>query len=316
MASPPRHPISTAAAPPSPGTGPAPSLLSAARTVVRIAVREPWLSWQFIKNDPWAGLYPGVVFALAIAVKYHQPPGRLAVTALVSTLYFWLYLYTFCLTNQLAGLREDRLNKPFRPLVKQSVTTRGALVRTTVAFAAFPLLGWALGVWQWALLWQAMTLLHNLGGSRHWIVKNAVIGFGVLPMLGAAWQLTAPLTADAWRWMLVLAVVVFLLIPAQDLRDLHGDAAAHRATFPLAFGEPLTRRCLAAGFALLPLVDHFLLIRATTPATWCAEAAIAALCWTIARRVLNHRTPAYDHRTYRYFEYWYAAILTTAFLTL
>ncbi|MFJ8160240.1 UbiA family prenyltransferase [Streptomyces sp. NPDC096136] len=314
MANPPRNP------PPVPGAasspGPARGLLPAARALVRGAVREPWLSWQFIRNDVWAGFYPGVFFALAVAVRYHRPPDRLVVVALVSAVYFWLYLYTFCLTNQLAGPDEDRLNKPFRPLVRQAVTPRGARTRAAVASCAFPLLGWALGVWPWALFWQAITLLHNLGGSRHWIVKNAVIGLGVLPMLGAAWQMTAPLTAGAWRWMLALAVSTFLLIPVQDLRDLRGDAAARRTTFPLAFGETLTRRFLAAGFALLPLVGHFFLIRPTTPAAWCAEAVTAALCWTVARRVLDRRGPAYDHRTYRYYEYWYAAVLATAVLTL
>ncbi|MFD8143714.1 UbiA family prenyltransferase [Streptomyces sp. NPDC059708] len=315
MASPPNTPSSSPDVP-SPSRGAVGGRTAGGPTLVRSLLREPWLSWQFIKNDPWGGLYPGVVFALAVAVRHHQPAGRLAVTAVTATAYFWLYLYTFCLTNQLAGLREDRLNKPFRPLVRKTVTARGALTRTAVAFVLFPLVGWAAGVWQWALLWQAMTLLHNLGGSRYWIVKNAVIGCGVLPMLGAAWRMTAPLTPDAWRWMLTLAVVVFLLISVQDLRDLRGDAATRRRTFPLAFGEAFSRRFLCAGFALLPLVTHFLLVRAATPAAWCAEAAAAALCWTTARRVLDRRGPAYDHRTYRLFEYWYTAVLATAFLAL
>ncbi|MEW2577704.1 UbiA family prenyltransferase [Streptomyces syringium] len=296
----------------------APARGSGLALFVHWPVRELWLSWRFIRNDPWAGFYPGVVFTLAVAFHQHLPPGRFTVIALASVVYFWLYLYTFCLTNQLAGMPEDRLNKPSRPLVKGDVTLRGTLLRVTLAFLAFPLTGWALGVWQWALLWQAMTLLHNLSGARHWVIKNAVIGFGVLPMLAPAWQITTPLTADAWRWMLALAIPIFFLIPVQDLRDMHGDAELRRTTFPLAFGEIFTRRFLCAGFALLPLVDHFLIIRATsaTPLAWPAEAATAALCWTIAWRVPHRRTAAYDHRTYRFFEYWYTAVLATAFIAL
>lgn len=135
-------------------------------------------------------------------------------------------------------------------------------------------------------------------------------------MLGPAWQMTGPLTADAWRWMLALAVPIFLLIPVQDLRDLPGDTAAGRLTFPAAFGELFTRAFLAAGFALLPLIDHFLLLRASTTWAWIAEAGTASLCWTIAWRVPRRRSPAYDHRTYRLFEYWYTAILSAAILTL
>ncbi|MCC2280706.1 UbiA family prenyltransferase [Streptomyces sp. ET3-23] len=314
MAGTPRNPAAV--------TAPAPDTVRHLARTARAALwhlgREPWLSWRFIRNDPWAGFYPGVVFTLAVGFHYRLPPGRFAVTAVASVVYFWLYLYTFCLTNQLAGMREDQINKPSRPLVEGDTSRQGAFLRTGVTFVAFPLAGWALGVWQWALIWQAMTLLHNLGGSRRWVVKNAVIGFGVLPMLGPAWQMTAPLTADAWRWMLALAIPIFFLIPVQDLRDLHGDATTRRMTFPIAFGETFTRRFLCAGFALLPLVDHFLLIRASCarPLAWFAEAATAALCWTIAWRVARRRTPAYDHRTYRCFEYWYTAVLATAFIAL
>ncbi|MEU2778268.1 hypothetical protein ABZ646_36670 [Streptomyces sp. NPDC007162] len=76
-----------------------------------------------------------------------------------------------------------------------------------------------------------MTILHNLaGGARRWLVKDLVIGFGALLMLAPASQMAAPLTADTWRWMLTLAVLIFLLIPFQDLRDLPGDTAAGRVT--------------------------------------------------------------------------------------
>ncbi|MFJ5953955.1 UbiA family prenyltransferase [Streptomyces noursei] len=280
---------------------------------------EAVLSWRFIRNDPWAGLYSGVVFTIAVAWHHRLPPERFVLTVAGSVLYFYLYLYSFCLTNQLTGRLEDRVNKPFRPLAQGQALIRGTIVRTVVVFAAFPLVGALLGVWEWALIWEAMTVLHNLaGGARRWVVKDLVIGFGALPMLGPAWQMVAPLTAESWRWMLALAVPIFLLIPVQDLRDLRGDTASERVTFPTAFGEPFARAFLSAGFALLPLLDHFLILRAsgTSVPAWLAEAITAGLCWTIAWRVTRQRTPAYDHRTYRFFEYWYTAILAAALVTL
>ncbi|MFG2291490.1 UbiA family prenyltransferase [Streptomyces sp. NPDC048595] len=286
---------------------------------LRAVAGEAVLSWRFIRNDPWAGLYPGVVFTVAVAWHYRLPPDRFVPTVAGSVLYFWLYLYSFCLTNQLTGRLEDRVNKPFRPLAAGQARMRGTIVRAVVVFAAFPLVGALLGVWQWALLWEAMTLLHNLaGGARRWVVKDLVIGLGVLPMLGPAWQMVAPLTAESWRWMLALAIPIILLIPVQDLRDLRGDTAVERVTFPTAFGEPFARAFLSAGFALLPLLDHFLILRAsgTNVPAWLAEAMTAGLCWTIARRVTRRRTPSYDHRTYRLFEYWYTTILAAALTTL
>ncbi|MGE7386293.1 UbiA family prenyltransferase [Streptomyces sp. NPDC004126] len=275
------------------------------------------LSWRFIRNDPWAGLYPGVAFTTAVAWHHHLPPQRFALAVAGSFLYFYLYLYSFCLTNQLTGRLEDRINKPTRPLAQGRVRTRGTLVRAAVVFTVFPLVGALLGVWAWALAWEAVTVLHNLaGGARRWLVKDFVIGAGALLMLGPAWQIAAPLSADTWRWMLTLAAVIFLLIPLQDLRDLAGDTAAGRTTLPIAHGEPFTRTFLAAGFALLPLADHFLLLRASTAWTWTAEAMTAALSWTIAWRVTRRRSPAYDHLTYRLFEFWYAALLAAAIITL
>lgn len=294
------------------------SVESARSAAWRRLCHEPWVSWRFIRNDVWSGFCPGVLMTLGVAVHFRLPAGRLAVVVAGCLVYFWLYLYTFCLTNQLAGLREDQLNKPFRPLVAGEAGRRATVWRAVFALAAFPLAGWALGVWQWALVWEAVTLLHNLGGARRWVVKNAVISLGIPLMLGPAWQMVAPLTAEAWRWMVTLAVSVFFLIPVQDLRDLHGDAVTGRRTFPLAFGENATRTFLCVGFGLLPLVDHFLIIRAGAgdPKGWTAEAATATLCWAIAWRVRRGRTPAYDHRTYRWFEYWYAAVVIAAFSTL
>ncbi|MFK3735049.1 hypothetical protein ACI2LJ_32845 [Streptomyces sp. NPDC088090] len=66
------------------------------------------------------------------------------------------------------------------------------------------------------------------------------------------------------------------------------------------------------------MADHVLLLRATTTpsAVWNAAAVTATLCRTTTWRVTRHRTPAYDHRTHRLFEYWYTVILAAALLTL
>ncbi|MEU8570614.1 UbiA family prenyltransferase [Streptomyces pathocidini] len=281
-------------------------------------MRELSLSWRFIRNDP-VGFYPGILFTIAVSYHYRLSPGTFALMFAASLVYFWLYVYTFCLSNQLTGVREDRLNKPFRPLVLGEASRRGTAIRAAIANIAFLVLAVALGVWLWALVWQALTLLHNLArGARSWMVKDFVIACGVPMMLGPAWQMVTPVTGETWRWILALAIPVLLLIPVQDLRDMHGDVADGRTTFPMAVGELATRRFLLVGFALLPLVVHFLLIRASGVdwPSWLAEALTAALCWTIAFRVVRQHDPGYDHRTYRFFEYWYIAVVGSAAIAL
>jgi hypothetical protein len=104
---------------------------------------------------------------------------------------------------------EDSINKPFRRLVTGYSSYRTAIVRCTVVLMAFPLLGWALGVPWWALLWQVLYLPHNLAGwSRNWVYKDLVIGLGTTVQLAAAWQLSGPITSTGWRWIAALSVAV------------------------------------------------------------------------------------------------------------
>jgi 4-hydroxybenzoate polyprenyltransferase len=276
------------------------------------------VSWLFIRNDVWTTLLPGTAFVLA-AARYSGHTGlRLAADFLCGLVYLWLYIYGFTLVNQLFGVEEDRINKPFRPLVTGRSTRRGAQARAVAVLAGFAVLGWLLGVFLWAVAWEATYLLSSVTGlERRWFFKNLFIGVGVPCELAAAWGIAAPLTPVAWRWILTLAISIWLLVPLQDLRDIEGDAANGRRTFPMAFGQAFTRWYLAAGFTALPFAVHFLLL-AHGPSPWAAAAdlVLAGLSLLVAVRVLRFRSPQEDHRTYRRWEQWYALVLVAAIIVL
>lgn len=67
-----------------------------------------------IRRDLPAGVYPALLFALAArcVVGGAGLDGLFALLACGA--YFWLFLYSFCLDNQITGVAEDRLNKPDR----------------------------------------------------------------------------------------------------------------------------------------------------------------------------------------------------------
>lgn len=287
-------------------------------TAVRAVVNEVAVSARFISNDVWTTVLPATAFVLAAAHSSGHTGGRLAGDFLRGAVYFWLYIYGFTLTNQLYGVEEDRVNKPFRPLVTGRSSYRGAQRRAVVVLLVFPLLAWWLGVLVWALIWEATYLLTNVARwERHWFIKNLSMGIGVTVQLAAAWSLVAPLTDTAWRWILTLAVSIWLLIPLQDLRDVEGDVVGGRRTFPIALGETFTRGYLAVGFAALPVVVHTLLLRpADSPWTWGLDAFLAGLSWLVAIRVVVLRGPEQDHVTYRRFEQWYTLSLIAAILAL
>ena len=135
--------------------------------------------------------------------------------------------------------------------------------------------------------------------------------------MASAWQLVNPLTPIAWNWIIVLSVVIGLVIFLQDLRDVEGDKAIGRRTFPIVFGDKATRYSLAISFVLLPFVVHFLLVSPLTTATnfWATigcELLLSAICWLISYRLISFRTAKADHFTYMLFTYWYCFILVTA----
>lgn len=281
--------------------------------------RELRLVWAFIRYDISTTLVPALLFMLA-AYKGTQPDliSRLDTIAL-SLVYFLLYAYVFCLSNQLVGVEEDRRNKPDRPIVAGMVTRQGARVRMYVVMLLFALIGQLLSIGLWTALWLLVVLLHNqCGWSSHWFGKHLCMAMGVLAELAAAWQIVGPLNLRALIWVGVIALVMFPLVAVQDLRDMRGDDAIGRRTFPLVFGEQYTRLFVAVGFWILPLVMHATIVRISAPtvAALVCDVALAAVSVLIAARVLICRSRAADHRTYMAFTYWYCIALATAVVIL
>ncbi len=234
--------------------------------------------------------------------------------------YFFLYVYTFAVSNQITGLEEDRLNKPDRPLPAGMTTLEGAWIRWIIGMLLFAGVGWILGVLEWALMWQLSFCLYNFAGfARHFVTKSLIMGLGVIAQLAAAWSIVAPVPPVAWRWISGLAFVAFVFCNIQDLRDVAGDRTLRRRTMPLVYG--LRRSCHALAFAfalLLPLVTHLWLFAPLpeTPVTWSLEAFATVLSWVIAARLIRQQQPPALHRTYLLFTYWYCLMLFGASLVL
>lgn len=277
------------------------------------------ITWGFLRYDVSSAIVPAILFT--VAAWTHQGGSSRGLLGVLGrgALYFCLYLYTFCLANQLTGIEEDRLNKPDRPIVSGLVTQEGARVRWWLGMLAFTLAGGVLGVLRWALLWEAVVVAHNQGGvAKHWFAKNLCMAVGIVAQLAAAWSLVAPIPPVVWRWSLSLAAVIFFLVPLQDLRDLEGDRAMGRRTFPMVFGEAIARPALAIGFALLPIVVHVALLAPVgwTPRTAACELGLGLMSALISARILLLRSRRADHRTYLLFTFWYCLVLASAIVVL
>ncbi|MCH6160874.1 UbiA family prenyltransferase [Streptomyces marispadix] len=285
----------------------------------RLIWREIFVSYRFNSNDLWSTVVPASCFVTAAVRNAGLGPYDAALTLVGAVAYFWLFIYGSSLINQITGVEEDRLNKPFRPLVTGDSSMRGAKRRLAGVHILFPALGLLLGVVEWALLWQLLFMLHYAwGGHRHWFAKNLLIALGVVSQLAAAWQMVTPITTAVWHWVLTMSAMTFLIIGVQDLRDVEGDRTLNRRTMPIVLGDRLSRGYFAASFVALLPVTHYVMVAPAGSHWWTVaiDVVLASLSLVLAARVLLLRTPAQDHRTQRFVEWWYTFVLATAVVLL
>lgn len=277
-------------------------------------LREIYLSWRFISRDISTTIIPGVLYSIAARLSISAPSFDLIVIG-QGILYFWLYIYLFCLSNQITGIDEDRHNKPDRPLIDGTISLRGAKRRWVISVLAFVYVGLAFGVIEWAALWLITVLLYDHARwSRHWFTKNLCMSIGTVAQLAAAWQLVTPITLMAWTWIIVIAVSVFPLVGVQDLRDIDGDHKIGRRTFPIAFGEHASRLFICICFFLITPCICFFLGNTLGVIGFLCGSIITMLSSVISWRII--RVPTGDHRTYMLFTYWYCALLSMSIISI
>jgi 4-hydroxybenzoate polyprenyltransferase len=279
------------------------------------------INWSFIRRDMFVSLVPGILFSTAALINYPASSGLELLTVFAKdVVYFWLCITTFCISNQINGIEEDRLNKPERPLVIGLITPEAARIRWYVAMVLFSLFGWLTGTIGWALTWQIGCILYEyFGGAKHWYFKTFLGGIGVTSEVGAAWQLAQrEIPPVAWTWIAIVGLYLITLMAVQDFRDMAGDRALGRKTMPLLFGEVPSRYVVAAGYAGFPLLVHYFLIvpagLTLTNLFW--DLLLGAFAWTIAFRTIVWRNPKSDHLTYVMFTLLLCLYLLSAIFVL
>ncbi len=269
----------------------------------RSCIAEIQLNWCFIRRDLLVSLVPGTLFGTTALLNYPVNSSfELVGVLLKEVIYCWLCITTFCISSQLVGIEEDRLNKPDRPLVVGAVSPIGAKWRWIIGMAALTSFAAITGTLLWALTWQIGCLIYDYaGGSKHWYGKTLLGGIGVTSEIGAAWQLVEPtMPALVWRWIAVIGLYLITLMAVQDLRDVAGDRAVGRRTMPLVFGERRSRWAIALGYFGFPIVVHYVLMVPVGLSfgvlVW--DFGLAGFAVTIGLRTLIWRNPQADHRTY------------------
>jgi 4-hydroxybenzoate polyprenyltransferase len=282
-------------------------------------LREIQITWLTIKNDYNTTLIPITIYFLFAA---SQAPHFSLLPVLITSIGFaTAYIVPFCLSNQLHGIEEDKVEKPNRPLAAGLITPSGAFNRYLIWNAILLGISIKLGVSKWSILWIAVTIFHNfLDGDKHFLSKNLIsMTLGTAAQFGAAWHSYHPTMSvrkQSWMWM--VAIWIGILANVQDFRDIQGDQRSHRRTLPLVMGTNRAR-ILMSIISLIAGAIMYIVLRILNSGSLATMFRLGIFCWHVllAGRLVCARTHRADEITYKYhLSFMYCAVVLSSFIFL
>ena len=197
-----------------------------------------------------------------------------------------LHLLQFCVSNQTIDPDEDLQNKPWRPIPSGRISVRAAIYLRWTLFVVCLLFSTSCGVLYAGAALSIATIAHNeLRLGSHWLARNGLNAVGYASFSvgatnagcpgafihhsSAARDITQELrlappsatgcvsAATALISQLLISLVIFTTIQAQDFKDVEGDKLIARRTLPIVY--PSASRLLTA--ALIPIWSLLLVYR-------------------------------------------------------
>ena len=254
----------------------------------------------------------GILSALAGSFLLHgQPPTSLQILQRLPlvVLFNWANVFIFELANQRSpeSIKEDSVNKPWRPIPSGSVTAEQARKTLLAAVPIVMTINYVLGVWEAGVPIHILTWLYNdlRGGDE--IVRDLIIaaayGLFNLGSLQIAMRDEALIRDEGYVWIAIVSGVILTTMQVQDLKDKAGDKLRGRKTMPLVVGDAASRWMIASFMPFWSVV---------CAAFWHAEPWMYAVLMTPAAYVeycaLFMRDATHDSRTWKLWCFWLATL--------
>ncbi|MCJ1247413.1 hypothetical protein MMC30_004627 [Trapelia coarctata] len=287
-------------------------LQSRARTGLAFHLRTLWL---FTCNDIKSIVGPETAFGICGALSgplmtANESPHFLTIIIRLPqvSIWLWLNLLLFTVSNQsLPGsVKEDAINKPWRPIASERIGLQQArrLLLAVIPTVFFVTL--YLGAVEVSVALMVFTWMYNdLGGADdNFFIRNLLNLFGfVCYSLGAIMIASDsrqhPLNCTAYQWLAIVGLVVLTSLQMQDLPDQEGDQARGRKTVPLILGDWMARWTVAVPVAiwsiLCPLFWKLTMYGFLVP---------VAMGGAIVLRVILKRSVAADKVTWKLWCLW------------
>ena len=225
----------------------------------------------------------------------------------------WINLLLLCLNNQRQpdAIREDSLNKSWRPLPSQRMAAHQAYRLMLATFPVIYIISWHLDCTLQTLTLTLLNFSYNdWGGADHPVARNLINACGFICYASAALDIVAgsPRTfmqPTTLHWLAIIAAVVFSTIHIQDLRDQAGDRLRGRPTIPLLVGDALGRWTI-----VIPIAFWSLACPRYWQLGWSGYVLLVAIGVAIVGRTLWKRGVEDDRRTFKLWSAWLVAVYT------
>ncbi|MDX2565402.1 UbiA family prenyltransferase [Streptomyces sp. TX20-6-3] len=281
-----------------------------ARRALNRLGREIGIAHKVTKSNATIGTLPFSLITFSQISASEGSIGTFIYIGVSGYTYTFLTIYSFDLSNQLSGIKEDRINKADRPLVTGILSPIGAALRLIASSAAFVTISIGFDVFWWAIAWICIFTLNNhLGLAKHPFTKPMIVGIQGFIQMMSAWQFSGGGWEIFW-WALPVSFLLAALMPLQDLRDVVGDCAVGRITLPILFGDKKVRRYLTYAFCVTPFAMHYTAFRAINPGLF-AELTLSSICAITVVRLIQFKGIDEDDLTYRTLVLWYCCATST-----
>ena len=226
-------------------------------------------------------------------------------------LWVWLNTLMFTFANQRLpdAVKEDKINKPYRPLAAGRID---GMQTRQLLLAAIPLgvlISSYIGAADETIVLTCLNWMYNeLGGSdENFIVRNLLLGATYAGYCsGAVKVATGPgfsMNRAAYDWIAMIGSVIFTTMHVQDLKDQAGDNARGRKTAPLVLGDSVARLSIAIAVLIWSVV---------CPAFWSLHLTSSApsifLGLVVAYRAIFSRSFQADRTTWRVWSLWLTSL--------
>lgn len=230
--------------------------------------------WLFTKDDFFTFALPNTVFGISVALSEpvmtdcleHLPVYTVTRRLPLVIFFNWSNLLIFDLANQKspASIKEDLINKAWRPIPAGRVSRRQMRYLLMTAIPMVLLSAFLLNVWKETALLLNLTWMYNDlgGGDDNWLVRNLIIAFafflyniGSLKVArGGLCQREKNIENAAYIWTAVISAVILTTMQIQDLKDQEGDRIRGRRTAPLILGDSVARWTIVIAMLFWSLV--------------------------------------------------------------